>query len=946
MLNFREKQPNRRVSLLNFKTFVALLRSLMCKWITYRRPRQILMSFFFACLAIFLPQIALSQTQTDSASIDPRLEDLVQIVKSRVEAPSSVNLDLSSNLSQDEINLGLVKELQRVSYSRVPQTILDGVSEFNEHYDDNVDLRLDGIVALYMDYVKGLEQNFSPSELQDAVSKYTETGNWFEKYIALEHSSYLHGLNTERQAALQKAQLALSIIPQSSETNIYAKFAKSKITSFIAHLHNLQGNSSLALSTSLEYLQLTENNPNPVDDIDLINNLIYAYGISRDHDAQLYLSEQLLKLEQTRSSNVPGLSEMRIAGVMNDAGRFDEALNYAEQASAKAKHPSVMRTSKIFKAIALAGMDRPQDARAIAYSADVNFTRENMLKTETRKGDIYLAFLLAQKTDPAYATLLFNRQLDIMAQKYLANNARDTTTMLAELENSRERQAERDAAAAREAGLQALTIDRQRKLNQSLVFLIFLLGGVSIAAMCFARYRSRIVKELEIKTEEAASAEKLKTDFLGMISHELRTPLNGIIGISDFLAHYHEDPDIRKKTGIVLKSGQELLSVVESLTDMARLDAGQLLLTPHDADLSASLATVSEPWTAPAQEKGLAFTHFIDPAITEHHIDEERLLQCLNILLCNAIRFTNAGRVHLHITAQSTENEITGLTAIVADTGQGMSELVQSRLFTPFMQADTSLKRTHMGTGLSLAIAYALAEKMNGSLSVFSREGRGSEFKLQIPLAPIKGEVVQADIKASGEAHFDGLEDAASVVETPTVQESSMADLPVMETNQPAQSEVVDLMQPHAGRAALHETSASEFQAPLAGRHILIVDNHPAQRSAVVSILKSQGHDCCEAADGFAALDILEQMDFDFIVLEAQMTPMDGAETLRCIRNSGKAYANIPVIVVTANDAVTLTAACMEVGADLFLTKPVREDELLQTIDFLQLEEKLKSAAS
>ena len=84
-----------------------------------------------------------------------------------------------------------------------------------------------------------------------------------------------------------------------------------------------------------------------MDDIDLINNLIYAYGISRDHDAQLYLSEQLLKLEQTRSSNVPGLSEMRIAGVMNDAGRFDEALDYAELASDKAKHPSVMRLSLI-----------------------------------------------------------------------------------------------------------------------------------------------------------------------------------------------------------------------------------------------------------------------------------------------------------------------------------------------------------------------------------------------------------------------------------------------------------------------------------------------------------------------------------------------------------------------------------------------------------------------
>ena len=934
----------------------------MCKWITYRRPRQILMSFFFACLAIFLPQIALSQTQTDSASIDPRLEDLVQIVKSRVEVPSSVNLDLSSNLSQDEINLGLVKELQGVSYSRVPQTILDGVSEFNEHYDDNVDLRLDGIVALYMDYVKGLEQNFSPSELQDAVSKYTETGNWFEKYIALEHSSYLHGLNKERQAALQKAQLALSIIPENSETNIYAKFAKSKITSFIAHLHNLQGNSSLALSTSLEYLQLTENNPNPVDDIDLINNLIYAYGISRDHDAQLYLSEQLLKLEQTRSSNVPGLSEMRIAGVMNDAGRFDEALNYAEQASAKAKHPSVMRTSKIFKAIALAGMNRPQDARAIAYSADVNFTRENMLKTETRKGDIYLAFLLAQKEDSAYATRLFNRQLDIMAQKYLSNNARDTTTMLAELENSRERQAERDAAAVREAQLQALTIDRQRALNRTLIIISVLFGGAALASFLFMKFRVRIVGELEEKTIEAASAEKLKTEFLGMISHELRTPLNGIIGISDFLAHYHEDPDIRNKTGIVLKSGQELLSVVESLTDMARLDAGQLMLVPHDTDLSVCLAAVPEPWSAPALEKGLVFTHFVDPAITEHYIDEERLVQCLNILLSNAIRFTKAGRVHLHITAdQSSENEISGLTAIVADTGQGMSELVQSRLFTPFMQADTSLKRTHMGTGLSLAIAYGLAEKMKGTLSVFSREGRGSEFKLQIPLVPAKGdkqiEKIQTGLIAPNRESVEPLEvtakDAAKDIAkdiSSAEQEAFVSDVPVMETAKPPQTELIDLMQPRAGQPALHENNSAELQAVKANAlRILVVDNHESERRQVMSILKSHGHICRQAVDGFIALKALDQMDFDLIILDIHLSPMDGPEVLRRIRQSGRAYANIPVVVITANDAVNSTAECMRAGAVLFLAKPIREDELLQTVNFIQLEapqSNLRSAVS
>jgi len=114
---------------------------------------------------------------------------------------------------------------------------------------------------------------------------------------------------------------------------------------------------------------------------------------------------------------------------------------------------------------------------------------------------------------------------------------------------------------------------------------------------------------------------------------------------------------------------------------MARIDAGQLELVPHDADLNLSLAAVPENWTEKASEKGLTFTYFIDPAIGRYHVDEDRIIQCVNILLSNAVSFTDAGRVHLHVTLSKTAP--LELTVVVADTGQGMSELVQSRLFTP-----------------------------------------------------------------------------------------------------------------------------------------------------------------------------------------------------------------------------------------------------------------------
>jgi signal transduction histidine kinase/ActR/RegA family two-component response regulator len=595
------------------------------------------------------------------------------------------------------------------------------------------------------------------------------------------------------------------------------------------------------------------------------------------------------------------------------------------------------------EAIALAGLGRLEDARKIAQLAEVNLNRNHMLTSETGKSNLYLAFLLAQAEDPEYATQLYNRQLDVKAQKFYANNSRDTTAMLAQLENSHERQAEREIAAARESALQALTIKRHRNLNRALIVLSIFMAIALISAFTFVRYRGKVLKKLEIKTQEAASAEKLKSEFLGMISHELRTPLNGIIGISDYLTNHHADHDIREKTSIILRSGNELLSVVQSLTDMARIDAGQLDLVPGDTDLGAALATVAPQWTEAARAKGLIFTSFIDPDITTHHVDEDRILQCIHILMANAISFTDSGRVHLHITASKTEP--TTLTAIVADTGQGMSDLVQSRLFTPFMQADASLRRNHMGTGLSLAIAYALIEMMEGDLTVFSREGRGSEFKFTVPLKP-------ASLDSLAEKRLSGMAE--------TQMDQNSAERP--DKIAKAEPEYVDLMQPAASqvRAALHrkedqadygaeETgeeghvealpTKTQFQAPL---RILIVDDIASNRDILRVLLERRGHICREAAEGLTALKSLDRNPCDIVIMDIHMPLVDGVEATRRIRKSGRSYENIPIIVLTADNDPKLNAEMMEAGTNLFLTKPVTQASLFQSIEKLRKTENIR----
>jgi len=926
-----------------------------CTYHTLRRA----MKAWVICLGLMMPaNIAFAQITAAKENLDPRLVEIIEIVRNRTTEKPTLDVNAPEPVTVDRAYLGLVDQLHKASLSNKSREILSAVESFRAVDQERGALSLNRLPELYTAYAALLNRGATSSEIQAALIDYTSEGNWFERYLALSLLSYIHGTGQERQAALQKAQLALSLIPMKPDprNEEYIFYAKSRAISAIAHLHNLQGNSELALNASLEYLHLTEENSDSRVEVDLINNLIYSYSLARNHRAQLYLIQQLLEIEKTHSSSVAGLSEMRIAGVMNSDGLYEDGLDYARMSIKNASNPTVIRIARVNEAIALAGQGKLGQAREVANLADVNLDRTYMLNSETRQSALYLAFLLAQAEDSQYATQLYNRQLDVKAQKFYANNSRDTTAMLAELENTHERQAERETAAARESQLQALTIKRKSNLNRALTVLTVLMGLVMLAGFLFSRYRGRVLRKLEIKTREAASAEKLKSEFLGMISHELRTPLNGIIGISDFLANHHEDEEIRKKTGIVLSSGNELLSVVESLTDMARIDAGELKLVPHDADLGASLASIPDLWEQKARAKNLTFTAFVDPAITDHHVDEARILQCINILLSNAVSFTNSGRVHLHITASKTEPST--LTAIVADTGQGMSELVQSRLFTPFMQADAGRKRNHMGTGLSLAIAYALAEMMDGELSVLSREGRGSEFTLTLPLQPALNEITPAKLALNGLQDHEPVNRepaappspaaVAAEINQPNPEQSSheLGD-PVMTGPNAPKREYVDLMQPapmQVGRLHHEETPVSTGlltprETSGANRRILIVDDIHSNREILRLILETQGFICGEAVDGLSALSALDKQAFDLVIMDVHMAPMDGVEALRCIRTSKSPHKDIPIIALTADDDPNINIEAIKAGASLFLTKPVRQADLFQHIEELLLSE-------
>ncbi len=245
------------------------------------------------------------------------------------------------------------------------------------------------------------------------------------------------------------------------------------------------------------------------------------------------------------------------------------------------------------------------------------------------------------------------------------------------------------------------------------------------------------MEELSVQKQKAEAANDAKTRFLANMSHEIRTPLNGVLGMAQVLSRQNLGAPADDYIATILESGDALMAVVNDVLDVAKIEAQRLELVPQEVTVRASLARTMDLWLPLAEKKGLDLTlNVADDVPTQLVFDEVRVRQCLSNLVSNAIKFTDRGRVEIAVTAEpkvALRNDVpdTSLVTItVSDTGIGVAEEDQTRLFDAFEQADTSATRAHGGTGLGLAIARKLARLMGGDLTVASKLGHGASFTL------------------------------------------------------------------------------------------------------------------------------------------------------------------------------------------------------------------------
>ncbi|AZV28240.1 hybrid sensor histidine kinase/response regulator [Pseudomonas syringae] len=489
-------------------------------------------------------------------------------------------------------------------------------------------------------------------------------------------------------------------------------------------------------------------------------------------------------------------------------------------------------------------------------------------------------------------------------------------------------------------------------------------------------------QELEVARSTALDMAEARSAFLANMSHEIRTPLNGLLGMIALSLDGPLNAEQQQQLSIAHDSGKVLVELLNDILDLSKFDAGQLELEHIPFDLGSLIedtANLLSQNAAPSVE----LTCLIDPYFPALVLgDPTRVRQIVSNLLSNALKFTRFGRVDVRL---STWKD--GVRIEVCDTGIGIAQEAQVKIFQPFTQAGAGITRQYGGTGLGLALTYNLCEAMQGRLTISSEVGFGSQFCAELPLpchtravipTPLHGKVLAITNAVSGLAEL--LESLLPVwgltYEQRTLDDPLLGLSPdVIITDcpeclfglRPAMTAPILLVTAYGSFMPGEEATAlaplQQQARPLArnalyqnlrrtllpdlttidrarlesvpsqrrGR-VLLVEDNPVNQLVAKGMLGKLGCDVVVAAHGVEALDQLEHDEFDLVLMDCNMPVMDGYEASRQIRQSGR-WPHLPIVALTANAMSEERERCRAAGMSDYLAKPFRREELAALLD-------------
>lgn len=474
--------------------------------------------------------------------------------------------------------------------------------------------------------------------------------------------------------------------------------------------------------------------------------------------------------------------------------------------------------------------------------------------------------------------------------------------------------------------------------------------------------------------EDAVSRAHARADFLASMSHEIRTPLNGLLGMLSLSMEDEMLPTQRNRLEIARMAGLSLLSLLNDILDISKVEAGKLELETIPFNLRELAEESATLMSEQGRRKGIDVVTQIAPDLPEKLMgDPTRLRQIFNNLLSNGIKFTPRGEVRLRIGYRNGEARIQ-----VSDTGIGLSEEDQQKIFAPFSQASKETTRRFGGTGLGLALCRQLVERMHGHIKVDSQENRGTTFIVCIPLEeqpglepapqdhvfagrsvtlavtpsnphlePLKEQLLFWGVVLNQEAGDVIIRDAAHPAGSLTDASDSLpivylGEIPRSRWPQRTAPLQISLplvlgqltrtlsqaLLPGSGLHTLPHPESPPGSRPLT---VLLVEDNRVNQIVASGMLRKLGHEVELADNGERALVALKQRAYDIVLMDVQMPVMDGYEATREIRNTLK-LEKIPIIAVTANVMQGDRNACIEAGMSDYITKPYSMDALRQIL--------------
>jgi PAS domain S-box-containing protein len=379
--------------------------------------------------------------------------------------------------------------------------------------------------------------------------------------------------------------------------------------------------------------------------------------------------------------------------------------------------------------------------------------------------------------------------------------------------------------------------------------------------------------------DEAEAANQAKSAFLATISHEIRTPLNGLLGMAQAMANGPLEPAQRERLEIIHQSGEGLLAILNEVLDLSKIEAGKLTLEDGEFDVAELAQAAHSTFQAVAENKGLAFDLKVaSGARGAYRGDPMRVRQILYNLISNALKFTDGGSVTIFVGRRAGRLQIE-----VRDTGIGMTQEQQDKLFQAFEQAEASTSRRYGGTGLGLAICRELTALMHGRIRVKSAPGRGASFTVVLPLPKI--EHAAAPARAAN----------ASIANAPPTVGDSGAELPL---------------------------------------RVLAAEDNAVNQLVLKTLLNQIGVEPVMVADGVAAVEAWALEPWDLILMDVEMPRLDGPAATAQIRAREQAEGRprTPIVALTANAMADQVARYMAAGMDGFVPKPIAASRLFAAV--------------